>query len=61
MAPKFERGFPTVLSFAAGACGLILFANFLHQRQLRMEAKVTAREVPAEVPEFDVDETEKKA
>ncbi|KAM0352081.1 hypothetical protein ACHAP4_009092 [Fusarium culmorum] len=30
-------------------------------RQLRMEAKVTAREVPAEVPEFDVDETEKKA
>lgn len=23
MAPKFERGFPIVLSFAVGACGLI--------------------------------------
>ncbi|EKJ79237.1 hypothetical protein FPSE_00548 [Fusarium pseudograminearum CS3096] len=61
MAPKFERGFPTVLSFAVGACGLILFANFSHQQQLRMEAEATASEVPAEVPESDVDETEKKA
>ncbi|QPC67728.1 hypothetical protein HYE67_009959 [Fusarium culmorum] len=43
------------------AMTISMFANFLHQRQLRMEAKVTAREVPAEVPEFDVDETEKKA
>ncbi|CAG1996776.1 unnamed protein product [Fusarium graminearum] len=60
MAPKFERGFPTVLSFAVGACGLILFANFLHQRQLRMEAEATFRELPVEVPESDVDENEKK-
>ncbi|CAF3449337.1 unnamed protein product [Fusarium graminearum] len=60
MAPKFERGFPTVLSFAVGACGLILFANFLHQRQLRMEAEATSRELPVEVPESDVDENEKK-
>ncbi|QPC76612.1 hypothetical protein HYE68_007364 [Fusarium pseudograminearum] len=61
MAPKFERGFPTVLSFSVGACGLILFANFLHQQQLRMEAEATACEVPAEVPESDVDETGWKA
>ncbi|KAK1534593.1 uncharacterized protein CCOS01_03345 [Colletotrichum costaricense] len=34
MAPTFERGFPSILSFALAAVVLVLIADFLHKHQL---------------------------
>ncbi|KEY70812.1 hypothetical protein S7711_09830 [Stachybotrys chartarum IBT 7711] len=49
MAPKFERGFPSLLALALCACALILLAGFLHKRQLRQEAERNGNEIPIEV------------
>ncbi|KAH7014107.1 pantothenate transporter liz1 [Microdochium trichocladiopsis] len=49
MAPKFQRGFPSLLAFALTACGLMIFADFMHKRQLRQDAEATSREIPSEV------------
>ncbi|KAF5660882.1 pantothenate transporter liz1 [Fusarium heterosporum] len=56
MAPKFERGFPSLLAFALGACCLMLFANFLHERQLRLESERACTSVPAECTKLEGDE-----
>ncbi|KAF9769455.1 hypothetical protein IL306_013119 [Fusarium sp. DS 682] len=48
MAPKFERGFPSLLAFALGAVCLMLFANFLHLREQRLESERSSSAIPAE-------------
>ncbi|KAH7324276.1 pantothenate transporter liz1 [Stachybotrys elegans] len=61
MAPKFERGFPSLLGFALGACILMLLADFLHKRQMRLEAEKASDEIPAEaVKKQDDSEKEKE-
>ncbi|EYB32637.1 hypothetical protein SNK05_006081 [Fusarium graminearum] len=53
MAPKFERGFPSLLGFGVVACSLMLFADFMHKRQLRLEAEQSDSAVPAERTKFE--------
>lgn len=66
MAPKFERGFPSILSFTLVAAALMreyakyicmmisdttaVVTDFLHKRQLNQEAKMNPDEPIAEVP-----------
>ncbi|CVK91027.1 uncharacterized protein FPRN_07122 [Fusarium proliferatum] len=54
MAPKFEGGFPSVLSFALGTCGLMLFADFLHKRELRLKDLSAA--IPVEELEYKMED-----
>ncbi|KDN64761.1 putative pantothenate transporter liz1 [Colletotrichum sublineola] len=49
MAPTFERGFPSILSFALATVVLVFIADFLHKRQLRQESQVAADEPLSEV------------
>ncbi|KAH7178945.1 major facilitator superfamily domain-containing protein [Fusarium sp. MPI-SDFR-AT-0072] len=56
MAPKFERGFPSVLSFALGACCLMLFADFLHKRELRLESERSSAAIPVEEFGYQMDD-----
>ncbi|KAF3802557.1 Pantothenate transporter FEN2 [Colletotrichum gloeosporioides] len=61
MAPKFERGFPSILSFALAAVVLVLVADFLHKRQLRQEAAAVANQPASEAQVTDpVDAREKE-
>ncbi|KAF4869121.1 Pantothenate transporter liz1 [Colletotrichum siamense] len=61
MAPKFERGFPSILSFALAAVVLVLVADFLHKRQLRQEAAAVANQPASEAEVADpVDAQEKE-
>ncbi|KAF5234548.1 hypothetical protein FAUST_7528 [Fusarium austroamericanum] len=53
MAPKFERGFPTLIGFGVAACSLMLFADFMHKRQLHLEAEQSDSAVPAERSKFE--------
>ncbi|KAK1993601.1 pantothenate transporter liz1 [Colletotrichum falcatum] len=53
MAPRFERGFPSILSFALAAIVLVFVADFLHKRQLRQESQAPADEPASEVSEKD--------
>ncbi|KAH7232996.1 pantothenate transporter liz1 [Fusarium tricinctum] len=55
MAPKFERGFPSVLSFALGACCLMLFADFLHKRELRLKSDRSSAAIPVEDLDYKID------
>ncbi|TDZ30016.1 Pantothenate transporter liz1 [Colletotrichum spinosum] len=60
MAPKFERGFPSILAFALAAVALVLVADFLHKRQLRQEADAAAEQPAAETKAADPDEVKEK-
>ncbi|TEA20987.1 putative transporter SEO1 [Colletotrichum sidae] len=60
MAPKFERGFPSILGFALAAVALVLVADFLHKRQLRQEADAAAEQPAAETKAADPDEVKEK-
>ncbi|KAF5978778.1 pantothenate transporter liz1 [Fusarium bulbicola] len=51
-APKFERSFPSVLCFAVGTCCLMLFADFLHKRELRLESERSSAAIHVEVVEY---------
>ncbi|KAJ0331094.1 hypothetical protein COL5a_002627 [Colletotrichum fioriniae] len=61
MAPTFERGFPSILSFALAAVVLVLIADFLHKRQLRREAHAAGEQPTSEtVVEGKADKKEKE-
>ncbi|KAF6831385.1 pantothenate transporter liz1 [Colletotrichum plurivorum] len=60
MAPKFERGFPSILSFALGAVVLVFVADFLHKRQLRQEAMLAAEQPASEAKVPDPGESAEK-
>ncbi|KAM0304642.1 hypothetical protein ACHAPM_002746 [Fusarium culmorum] len=49
MAPKFERGFPSLVGFGVAACSLMLFTDFMHKRQLHLEAEQSDSAVPQSV------------
>ncbi|TDZ68015.1 Pantothenate transporter liz1 [Colletotrichum trifolii] len=59
MAPKFERGFPSILGFALAAVALV-YADFLHKRQLRQEADAAAEQPAAETKAADPDEVKEQ-
>ncbi|KAH8673398.1 pantothenate transporter liz1 [Xylariales sp. PMI_506] len=58
-APKYSKGFPSILSFALIACALVLLTEFLHRRELRQKAMIEAELPPAEAKSHDESEQEK--
>ncbi|KAF3025507.1 hypothetical protein E8E14_007938 [Neopestalotiopsis sp. 37M] len=60
-APRYEKGFPSILAFALIAVVLIFLTDFLHKRQLKQEQVLQAEQPLSEIPKMpDLDE-EKEA